>query len=160
MFTAREIAEIIRRLGFTHVIWVPDSVLGPWEGALEADGAFQLVRVCREGEAWPLAAGLYLGGKRPLVMVQCTGLFESGDALRNVLFDLELPLVAVVGYRSYLAADSRDTARRFTEPILNAWGIEHRLIAREEDKPQLAAHLAACLEAGTPGVVLLAEGST
>ena len=64
----------------------------------------------REGEAWAIAAGLQLGGKRPLVMIQNTGLFESGDALRNVLFDLRLPLVAVIGYRSALVPSSTDSA--------------------------------------------------
>lgn len=160
MFSGREIADVIRRLGFTHVIWVPDSVLGLWEQSLSAAEALRLVRVCREGEAWPLAAGLHLGGKRPLVIVQSTGLFESGDALRNVLFDLRLPLVAVVGYRAYLVPRSSDSAKRFIEPILNAWGIDYRLIATPADKPQMAAYLARCLEAERPGVVLLAEGNT
>jgi sulfopyruvate decarboxylase TPP-binding subunit len=160
IFSGREIADAIHRLEFTHVVWVPDSVLGLWEGELEAAEEFRLLRVCREGEAWPLAAGLHLGGKRPLVIMQCTGLFESGDALRNVLFDLKLPIVAIVGYRSYLVRPSSDSAKRFTEPILDAWGIDHRVVATEEDKPQLAAHLASCLQAEKPGVVLLAEGST
>jgi len=58
--------------------------------------ALTLLRVCREGEAWPLAAGLHLGGQSPLVIMQVTGLFESGDALRNVLFDLKLPIFAIL----------------------------------------------------------------
>ncbi|NQU24358.1 MAG: hypothetical protein HQ567_24000 [Candidatus Nealsonbacteria bacterium] len=160
MFSGREIADAISRLGYSHVVWVPDSVLGPWEAALEAAANFRLLRVCREGEAWPLAAGLQIGGKRPLVMMQCTGLFESGDALRNVLFDLALPITAIVGYRSYLAADSPDTARKFARPILDAWGIDYRLVATEDEKPQLASYLAECLRTGRPGVVLLAEGGT
>ncbi len=159
MFSGPEITDAIGPLGFTHVVWVPDSVLGGWEAALEASEAFRLIRVCREGEAWPLAAGLYLGGKRPLVLMQCTGLFESGDALRNVLFDLKLPLVAILGYRSYLIRGSSDSAKKFAQPILDAWGIDYRLIATEQDKPQLAAQLATCLEAQRPGMVLLAEGS-
>ncbi len=159
MYSGLEIAETICQLGFTHVIWVPDAALGSWEEALEGAEAFQLIRVCREGEAWPLAAGLYLGGKRPLLIMQCTGFFESGDALRNVLFDLEIPLAAIVGYRSYLIPDSSDTAKKFLEPILDAWGIEYRLVATEKDKPQLAAHLATCLGTRRSGVVLLAEGS-
>ena len=158
MFSGREIADAISRLGYSHVVWVPDSVLGPWEADLEAAANFRLLRVCREGEAWPLAAGLTIGAKRPLVMMQCTGLFESGDALRNVLFDLALPITAIVGYRSYLAADSPDTARKFTRPILDAWGIDYRLVATEDEKPQLVAHLAECLRTQRPGMVLLAEG--
>ncbi len=75
MFTAQEITNVLVELGVTHVVWVPDSVLGAWEQALEDSPDLQLIRVCREGEAWPLAAGLYLGGQSPLVMMQTTGLF-------------------------------------------------------------------------------------
>ncbi len=78
-----EIEQALTELEITHVVWLPDSGLGPWEEAIEASPQVQLVRVCREGEAWTVAAGLALGGKRPLVMIQTTGLFESGDALRN-----------------------------------------------------------------------------
>lgn len=153
--------EIVARtwldLGVTHVVWLPDSVLGPWESALDAS-ALQLVRVCREGEAWPLAAGLQLGGAKPLVVIQCTGLFESGDALRNVLFDLRIPLFSVIGYRSYLVANSPDTARQFTEPILQTWGIDYRLIESESDWPRFAEHYQQCAQQARPGAVLIAEG--
>jgi len=85
-------------------------------------------------------------------------LFESGDALRNVLFDLRLPLVALVGYRSYLVPNSADTARRFTEPILDAWGLDYVLISGSDELATMAEHFRACLAAARPGVVLVAEG--
>lgn len=157
-FPAEQVADILAGLGITHVVWVPDSAIGPWEQALDRPGGLELVRVCREGEAWAIAAGLYLGGRCPLVMIQNTGLFESGDALRNVLFDLHLPLVALVGYRSYLVAGSADSARKFTEPILDAWGLDYILIRQPDELPQMAEHFRKCREAGRPGVVLLAEG--
>ena len=158
MFSGDEIVQILTKLGISHVVWVPDSALGPWEAALEASPAIELVRVCREGEAWPLAAGLYLGGKKPLVAIQTTGLFESGDALRNAVFDFELPLFAIVGARSWLVEGSTDSAKRFAEPVLAAWGISYELIAGEADKPKLATHFRRCREAGRPGAVLVAEG--
>jgi sulfopyruvate decarboxylase TPP-binding subunit len=76
MFTGPEIAATLTELGITHVVWVPDTAIGPWENALESSPLLKLIRVCREGEAWPLAAGLHLGGKTPLVVMQTTGLFE------------------------------------------------------------------------------------
>jgi len=157
MFAGEAVAATLTELGVTHVVWLPDSALGPWEAALEASQV-HLVRVCREGEAWAIAAGLYLGGASPLVMIQNTGLFESGDALRNVLFDLRLPLYAIIGYRSYLVPDSPDTARRFTEPILEAWGLDHILLQRRESLAELASHYRTCQSEGRPGVALLAEG--
>ncbi len=158
MYSGPEIRDLLLQLGITHVVWMPDSELGLWDEALADCGRLELIRVCREGEAWPLAAGLSLGGARPIVVMQTTGLFESGDALRNVLFDLGLPLFALIGHRSYLVDGSPDTARRFAEPILDAWGIDHVLIAGRDDKPRLAEHYHACLTAGKPGVVLIAEG--
>jgi sulfopyruvate decarboxylase TPP-binding subunit len=158
LFSGPEIVAKLTSLGITDVVWIPDSEIGPWEPALLAAPNLRLIRVCREGEAWPLAAGLLLGGRRPLVVMQTTGLFESGDAMRNVLFDLQLPLLAIIGHRSFLVPDSPDSARRFAEPILAAWGVDYRLIASTADKPQLAEHFQACLAASKPGFILLAEG--
>lgn len=158
MFTGPEITAALVELQFTHVVWLPDSALGPWEPSLEAEPRLRLVRVCREGEAWVLAAGLHLGGARPLVMIQNTGFFESGDAMRNVLFDLKLPLYALLGYRSYLVPDSPDTARRFTEPVLDAWGIDRVLLDAPDSLGTLRAHALGCRSAGRPGVALVAEG--
>jgi hypothetical protein len=90
--------------------------------------------------------------------LQTTGLFESGDALRNVLFDLRLPVFAIFGGRSWLVENSTDSAKRFTEPILRAWGIDYVLIESDTDRPKLAEHYQRCSSAGKAGAVLVAEG--
>jgi sulfopyruvate decarboxylase TPP-binding subunit len=158
MLTGSQLVAALDSVGITHVVWLPDSALGPWEADLERAAHLQLIRVCREGEAWAIAAGLYLGGCRPLVMIQNTGLFESGDALRNVLFDLGLPLWGIVGYRSYLVANSTDTAKKFTEPILDAWGIDYLLLEEPGAQIDLVAHFSQCRSQKKPGVVLIPEG--
>lgn len=158
MFPGPEIVATLEELGITHVVWVPDSAMGTWEPALEASQQIRLIRVCREGEAWPLAAGLYLGGKSPLVVMQTTGLFESGDALRNVLFDLHLPIFAIIGVRNGLVPASRDSAKTYAEPILKAWGIDCVWIATTDDRTRLAEHFQVCRQAKRAGAALLAEG--
>ena len=158
MFTGPQIAELLTDLRVTHVIWLPDSGIGPWEAALESSTTFRLVRVAREAEAWAIAAGLHIGGARPLVVMQTTGLFDSGDSLRNVLFDLGLPLFAIVGNRSYLIENSTDTAKQFAEPILTAWGIDYVLLSGADELPRLREHFLACQSSGKPGMALVAEG--
>jgi sulfopyruvate decarboxylase subunit alpha len=155
---AAALVRSLEALGLTHVVWLPDSAMGPWEAALIASRQLSLVRVAREGEAWVIAAGLHLGGQRPLVIIQNTGLFESGDALRNVLFDLRLPLFAIVGYRNYLVPDSPDTARLYTDPILRAWGFEHVVLDSPDALELLGEHYRACQGAGRAGIALVAEG--
>lgn len=160
MFSGDELAALFTTMGITHVVSVADSTIGPWHPAIERAADLQLVRVCREGEAWGVAAGLYLGGATPLVMIQCTGLFESGDALRNVLHDWQLPIFSVIGYRSYLNQETLpgDTCLVFTEPVLDAWRIDYRLITTASQLDEIRTHYLSCREAARPGAALIAEG--
>lgn len=153
-----QVAATLVELGVTHVVWLPDSTIGQWERALSAATGLALVRVCREGEAWAIAAGLHLADKRPVVVIQSTGLFESGDALRNAVYDLGLPLYGIVGYRSFLLADSPDSAKRFCEPIVRAWQVDHVLLDGDDAARRLAEHYRACQTAERAGIALLAEG--
>ena len=160
LFQPDELTQMLAELGITHVVWIPDSTLGQWEDALLNHPGIQLISVCREGEAWAVAAGLFLGGARPLVIIQCTGLFESGDALRNVLHDYQLPLYALIGYRSYLNATSLpgDTCLTFTEPILEAWSVASQFIDTPGKKHLFKEHYLQCQQEQRPGITLLAEG--
>src|SRR5262245_18616800 len=110
MFDGPDVVAALAGCGVTHVVWLPDSEIGRWESALRAAKALELIRVCREGEAIAVAAGLLLGGKRPVVMIQCTGLFEAGDSLRNAVHDLKLPIVLVVGVRNWLPHQKGQTS--------------------------------------------------
>ena len=157
MFTGNQIVDVLCELGVTHVIWIPDTTTGSWERALEACPGFQLIRVCREGEAWPLAGGLLVGGSLPLVLIQNTGFFESGDSMRNIVFDLGLPVFAVVGARNWQTEQSSDTARRFTLPVVKAWDVEFAFITCAAERGKLAEHFHQCRTANRAGILLLAE---
>jgi sulfopyruvate decarboxylase TPP-binding subunit len=155
-----EVAAALKRSGVTHVIWVPDSTLGAWDAALANDPDLRLVRVCREGEGIGVAAGLLLGGAHPIVMLQCTGLFEAGDALRNVVHDLHLPLFLVVGVRNLLAhrrGTSRDSCPVFTEPFLQAWRMPYTVLDPSATADDLAAAYVAARKSGQAAAVLLPE---
>jgi sulfopyruvate decarboxylase TPP-binding subunit len=160
MIDGPSLVAALKECGVTHVVWIPDSDLGTWEQSLRTSPDVQLIRVCREGEAIVVAAGLMLGGRRPLVVIQCTGLFEAGDALRNVVHDLKLPLFLVVGVRSYLAYQRQatiDTCPVFTEPILRAWQIPYVWLTGESTAADLAAAYRQAQAENRAGAVLLPE---
>ena len=159
MFTGEQVASLLVSAGVTHVVTVPDSTIGQWDNAIEQSGV-RIVRACREGEVWTIAGGLFLGGAKPLVLIQCTGLFESGDALRNMLHEWKLPLYAMIGYRSYLNQDNLpgDTSLVFTEPILAAWKLDVLFVKEASQLPDIGTHYRACLAVDKPGVALIAEG--
>ena len=160
MFDGPSVAGALKSCGITHVVWVPDSVLGCWDSALSADPALSVIRVCREGEAIAVAGGLHIGGKRPLVMMQCTGLFEAGDSLRNFIHDLQLPLFFLIGVRSYYAhqqSKSADTCPVFTEPILQAWRLPYVVLDQRHGPADLASAYRQAQAERRPGAALLAE---
>lgn len=160
MFSGDQMAGLLLDLGVTHVVTLPDSTIGAWGDAMERTAGLDVIRVCREGEAWGVAGGLYLGGATPFVLIQCTGLFESGDALRNILHDWKLPILSMIGYRSYLDQSTLpgDTCLTFTEPVLDAWRLDYRLIKSPSQFDEMRSFLAGARQAGTPAVALIAEG--
>jgi hypothetical protein len=145
---------------FTHIVWVPDSHLGTWEAAL-GGSRLKLVRACREGEAVGIAAGLMLGGASPLVVIQCTGFFEAGDAIRNVVHDLRLPLKLLVGvrnWRAYRDGRSGDSCPRYAEPVARAYDLPLMHFDPFDQSPdELRAVLGRLTAASVPGVLLWAE---
>ena len=129
MIDPRAVVSALETAGFTHLVWIPDSHLGTWEAALSAS-RLAPIRVCREGEAVAVAAGLMLGGEKPLVAIQCTGFFEAGDAVRNVVHDLALPLQLLVGVRSaaaVAAGKSKDNCPHYAERLVEAWELKWSL---------------------------------
>jgi sulfopyruvate decarboxylase subunit alpha len=157
MFSGQQIATLLGSLGVSHVVTVPDSTIGRWERDIESSG-IPLVRVCREGEAWSIAGGLMLGGASPLVLIQCTGLFESGDALRNTIHEWKLPIYSIIGYRSYLNQEKLpgDTCLTFTEPVLAAWKLDVLFVKQPGQLDDIGHHYHAC-HGSRPGVALIAE---
>ena len=129
--------EAIIGQGFSHVVIIPDGETRLLFDALLIRPEIHLVSPAREGEGVAIAAGLWAGGARPLVILQNTGLMEAGDSIRGCGLGPKIPLRMLVGWRGYPGAMSGrlpiDSAFTYTEPILRAWGIPYRLLMGEGD---------------------------
>ncbi len=129
------IIDEFKRNEVTHVVWLPDTETNFMYEQIIADESLKLVPICREGESMPIAAGLWIGGKKPVVLIQNTGMFEAGDSIRGMGIDLGIPMVMMVGYRGWMGegGEMSDSAGVYTEPILDAWGIDHFMIETDDD---------------------------
>lgn len=127
----------LKRLGFTHVLSIPDSESRRLHAAVDADPDLELIVPCREGESVAIAAGLWTGGAKPLLLIQNTGLMEAGDALRGCGLGPSVPLRLLVGWRGFAGAEAGrlpiDSAYTFTEPLLAAWRIPYRVMRDDDD---------------------------
>ena len=124
------IARALVGLGITHVVGVPDNATRFVFELLENESGVQVVPVCREGEAWAIASGLWVGGRHPVVIIQNTGFLESGDGLRGTAIEMGVPLLSIIDYRGYqtLGAEDPDSAAVFFEPTLRAWGVPYQFL--------------------------------
>ena len=145
---------------FTHLVWIPDSHLGTWDAPL-AKSRLAPIRPTREGEAVAIAAGLMLGDATPLVAIQCTGFFEAGDAVRNVVHDMKLPLKMIVGVRSWRAMQAGKTADNcphYAERLVKAWDLPCEWFDPFTATPEVCvAAIRKLAEAQRPAVLLWGE---
>ena len=118
------VIEQMRQNAVTHVVWLPDSETNHLFLKMFQDSSLSLVGVSREGHACSIASGLYAGGAKPMILIQNTGLMESGDSIRGWLFNLKAPVVFLVGYRGYTRHGvNQDSAATYTERFLMAFAI-------------------------------------
>ena len=146
----------LRRQQTTHVVGLPDNASKALFERLHEEPGLRVLAVTREGEAFAVASGLWAGGAAPVVLIQNTGLLESGDALRGTAMRMRIPLVCLVTYRGYArwAASGRgageidgvllsrpelDSTAVLTEPTLRAWGVVFDFLHGDEDLPKLTA---------------------
>ena len=121
--------------GSRHVVYVPDNPLSH---------VFRVFRdrypdvatlvATREEEAFGIAAGLYLGGARPTVMLQSSGLGNSLNAITSLLLPYQIPVLTVISMRG--DAGEWNAAQvpmgQAVSRILDAIGIPHVTIAEAE----------------------------
>jgi sulfopyruvate decarboxylase subunit alpha len=134
--------ETFLQLGFTDVVMIPDSESAQLFDAVTSCDGLRVICPTREGEGIAIAAGLWVGGQKPLVVIQNTGLMEAGDALRGCGVGPHIPLRLMVGWRGYPTAKAGrlpiDSAHPFTEPLLDAWDVPHWDLMIDDDLDNIA----------------------
>ncbi|HEY1257735.1 MAG TPA: hypothetical protein VGF34_00690 [Stellaceae bacterium] len=148
----------MKKNGITHVVWLPDSETNWLYLLMLAEPSLQLVGVSREGHACSVAAGLAAGGAKPLILIQNTGMMESGDSIRGWLLSLEIGVVLMVGYRGWTrhGVDS-DTAATYTERFLLAFGLNYYLVENDADAPRISIAFEEAARTKRPVVVLVGD---
>jgi sulfopyruvate decarboxylase subunit alpha len=154
----------VRAAGSRHVVYVPDNPLSHVVRAFEqTDADLRLVLATREEEAFGIAAGLYLAGARPTVMLQSSGLGNSLNAITSLLLPYQIPVLMIISMRG--DASEWNAAQvpmgRALPAILDAMGVPHLSVetpARAEELVRQAA--ATAFGTRTIGACLLARRMT
>ncbi len=149
----------MKRAGVGFVLSVPDIVTSQhllWPIAEDPD--FRLIRVCKEDEAFGIAAGLSFCDQRAVLLIQQTGLLDSLNALRAVGVELEMPICALVGLQGREAKVMPEASTaygvRIVAPILEAMGVEHSLVETTEKAATITGTIDEAYRRSRPAVVL------
>tara|TARA_B100001013_G_C24548395_1_gene417620 strand:- start:153 stop:689 length:537 start_codon:yes stop_codon:yes gene_type:complete len=178
MINAQSILKELLHCGVTDIVGLPDNCSATLFALLNSKNEPKLRLVSREGEAFALASGLWIGGKKPIILIQNTGLLESGDSFRGTALRMRIPLLCLVTFRGYAktkknnenfckkendhlySQPSLDSVALFTEPTLKAWGLPFDFLSREEDTKKISSSIKLSEELGSPVVLLVTENMT
>ena len=153
--TGQRVLDEVMKCGITHIVWLPDAETRFMYDAMNNKPSLTLVPVCREGEAIPIAAGLITGGKKAMVLHQNTGFFESGDSVRGLGLDFQLPLLLLLGYVGW--RNETSSTGKYFEPMLDAWGIKHYLLETDDDVERISMAYNEAVDTKRPVAVLIAN---
>ena len=150
MITTESFGTALRSRGFNLFTGVPCSYLKPFIN--DALNHADFIHVANEGEAVAVAAGAWLGGRRPVVLFQNSGLTNAMSPLASLVHPYHLPLLGLVTLRGEPGvpdAPQHTLMGSITTRLLDLLGITWAFLDQEEAAAvQQVDEAVAHLEAG------------
>src|SRR5215207_11154045 len=157
--SAESIIHELEANGITHVVNVPDTHQKSVLALLARRPHPVLITACTEDEAIGINAGLYVGGKRPMLLIQNTGLLASLNCIKGIAMDAGIPTFMLVGLfsRDVTKAPDEDPRRVINRigPTLDTWEIPWYPLERPDQIGAIVEAYQRSLETRGPTVVLV-----
>lgn len=121
--------EGLRAAGIDFAVFLPDSLLDGVERLIIERGGIDVYQCSREDEGVAMAMGAFLVGKRPVALMEGSGIGLSALILARGIVQ-KTPTLLVVGHNSALGEryDYHGATRLVTEPVLRALGIPYHVL--------------------------------
>lgn len=154
---AERFLDALKANGFNFAVPLPDTVLYILDELLLGDPEVDAVIPAREDEGIGIAFGAYLGGKKPVVLMEGSGVGLSPLILaRGILHRLPILIIAahntVYGERySYHGA-----TRLVLQPVLDALRIPYHVLRDPSEIPWVIRELSLTMSGQrVPGAILV-----
>jgi len=157
---ARAFLDALERAGFDFFAGVPCSLLTGLIALLDAEERYGYLSAVREDTAIGAAAGAYLGGGKPVVFMQNSGLGVSINALASLSLLYELPVLLVISWRGEGGQDAPEhrLMGQVTDRLLDTIGIRHDLLDPARLDEQVAAAAARLDQTRRPVALIVRKG--
>jgi sulfopyruvate decarboxylase subunit alpha len=147
----------IKAAGVDLLLTVPCALLAGLLRVIDAAGDIQHIYTTREEEAVGIAAGAFLGGRHPAILMQNSGLGNSVNAIKSLLEFYGIPCAFIISHRG--TADEQVAAQvpmgQVTPALLACIGVDARVIEADDEIPQITDSLQSCFEGERSVAILL-----
>jgi sulfopyruvate decarboxylase subunit alpha len=99
MESSQAVFEGLKNAGIDFVVSVPCVNLSKLLEMVEYDPDIQHVPVTREEEGFGICAGAYLGGSKPAILMQNSGLGNSVNVLASLYKLYKFPILMIISHR-------------------------------------------------------------
>jgi phosphonopyruvate decarboxylase len=129
--TGAAFAALLEAQGYDFFTGVPCSMISSLIATLEAHPRLPYVPAVREDVAVGLAAGAWLAGRRPMVLMQNSGLGTSLNALVSLSLMYRLPALLLVTWRGHGGRDAPEhlLMGEISPSLLEMIRIPHRVLS-------------------------------
>ncbi|MBI5410823.1 MAG: sulfopyruvate decarboxylase subunit alpha [Nitrospirae bacterium] len=158
MIESEDFVQALQDIGFDFFTGVPDSVLAGIIAVLMERRLYQ--PAVREDEAVAMAAGAYLGGKVPAVLMQNAGLGTSLNTLISLNLLYRQPCLLIVSWRGFEGKDAPEhlvMGQTMTQ-LLDTVRIPHRTLSEQTAVDDLKWVAQAFMKERIPIALLLKQG--
>ncbi len=129
----------LTRAGVSVATYLPDSLLKELYPALDADPGIRTIPVTNEGEGAAIAGGVFLSGKRAVLVMENSGLRAATEHLARMGLGAGIPVVMIMSYRGELGENNWWAIPHgiTMEPLLQTLRTPYRIV-REVDEIEQA----------------------
>ena len=120
--------------GYTHLCVVPCSFAKNVINSVINNDDIEYVPCASEAVACSVAAGLRMSGKRPIVIVQSSGITNMGSCITSLLKPYNITIPMMVSWRTYKDGDSEIQHQHLATQLptlVSAYGYEHTILDNE-----------------------------
>ena len=153
------LGRALERAGLDFFTGVPDSTLAGLFAWLERSPDY--VAAASEELAVGLAVGAYLGGRSPAVLMQCSGLGRTVNALASLACLYRIPLLLVIGWRGHDGNDAPEhlLQGRATPALLDALEVPFAVLETSCPEAGVERAMALLRERRLPAGLLVRPGT-
>jgi phosphonopyruvate decarboxylase len=158
--SGKEFIEAAESEGYDFFTGVPCSLVGDAIAALETHPRLPYVPAVREDVAVGMAAGAWLAGRAPFVIMQNSGLGTSLNAVVSLSLMYRLPAVLLVTWRGHGGKDAPEhlVMGDISPRLLDLIGVPHRVLSADTAPADIAWARAESVRLSQPVALLLPPG--